>query len=298
MSSVTQLGYVGIEASDLAAWEGFGVDILGLQLARKEAGRLVFRMDEYEQRIIVTKGPADDLVFSGWEAASEAALRAIVERLGPAGVGVREGTREEAAARRVEKLFVCADADGNRVELYCGPAVTNQPFRSTVLRSPFVTGEQGLGHYFLVAKKDRQATLDFYIGLLGFRLSDFIREEIAPGIVADAAFLHCNGRHHTMAAAMMPVPKRIHHLMIEVADMGDVGAAYDRALDRGVPIEMTLGMHPNDKMFSFYVTTPSGFAVELGWGGLVVDDATWKVRSFDRLSEWGHRRAPPPGAAA
>lgn len=296
MNSIVQLGYVGIEASDLAAWESFGVEILGLQLAKKEADRLVFRMDEYEQRILVARGPADDLVFAGWEVASEATLRAIVERLGAAGVAVREGTGDETASRRVEKLFVCADPDGNRVELYCGPALTNVPFRSAALRSSFVTGEQGLGHFFLIARKDRQATLDFYVGLLGFRLSDYIRQELAPGIVADAAFLHCNGRHHTLATAMMPVPKRIHHLMIEVADIGDVGAAYDRVLDRRVPVEMTLGRHPNDEMFSFYVKTPSGFSVEVGWGGLVVDDATWKVRSFDRLSEWGHRPASPAAA--
>ncbi len=293
MSSVTQFGYVGIEASDLPAWEKFGVDVLGLQLSRKDADQLVFRMDEYEQRIIVTKGPADDLAFSGWETASEADLQEIVARLTAAGVVVTKASPEDTVARRVELLFLCTDPDGNRVELYYGPALTNAPFRSSALRSSFVTGEQGLGHYFLISKKDRKTTLDFYIGLLGFKISDYIRQELAPGIVADAAFLHCNGRHHTMAAAVMPTPKHIHHLMIEVADIADVGAAYDRAQDLGAPIEMTLGMHPNDKMFSFYVRTPSGFSIEFGYGGLIVDDATWRVKSFDRLSEWGHRPAAP-----
>ena len=73
--------------------------------------------------------------------------------------------------------------------------------------------------------------------------------------------------------------------------MRDVGMAWDRCLQAGQPFEMTLGMHPNDNMFSFYVKTPSGFAVEYGWGGLLIDDDTWEVQTLDRLHWWGHR--PP-----
>jgi len=52
---------------------------------------------------------------------------------------------------------------------------------------------------------------------------------------------------------------------------------------------MTLGGHPNDRMFSFYVKTPSGFAIEYGWGGLTIDDEeTWVVRTYDKLDIWGH----------
>ena len=47
-------------------------------------------------------------------------------------------------------------------------------------------------------------------------------------------------------------------------------------------------MHPNDRMFSFYARTPSGFDVEFGWGGRKIDDATWKVDRYDRMSVWGH----------
>lgn len=48
MSGVTRLGYVGIEASNLAAWKTFATQILGLQLHSEEPGqRLVFRMDQF-----------------------------------------------------------------------------------------------------------------------------------------------------------------------------------------------------------------------------------------------------------
>jgi hypothetical protein len=85
------------------------------------------------------------------------------------------------------------------------------------------------------------------------------------------------------------MPKRMHHFMLEVGAMEDVGRAYDRCLDAGVTIVNTLGMHPNDRTFSFYARTPSGFEVEVGWGGCKIDDATWEVRTYDRMSTWGHR---------
>ena len=115
-------------------------------------------------------------------------------------------------------------------------------------------------------------------------------------MVVDAAFTHCNSRHHTLAFAALPVPGQAHHFMIEVQNINDVGLAYDRLLAAGAPIEMTLGMHPNDRMFSFYVRTPSMISIEYGWGGLLIDDSEWEVVTHDRLSTWGHK--PPAMLAA
>jgi hypothetical protein len=57
----------------------------------------------------------------------------------------------------------------------------------------------------------------------------------------------------------------------------------------GVPVVSTLGRHSNDQMVSFYMSTPSGFEVEYGWGGRLVDDATWQVQRHDRGTLWGHK---------
>lgn len=295
MSSVTELGYVGIEASSLDDWERFGVGLLGMQAASRSDGMLTLRMDHKVHRWIIVAGSADDLAFTGFACASEADLRAIVARLRAAGTQVVDGDAQLAAARKVQQLAVTHDPLGNRVELYVGLADAGIAFRSDAGVSGFVTGAGGMGHQVLMEHgHDRRQLLDWY-GLLGFRLTDTIAQEVAPGIVAEVAFLHCNGRHHTVAFANMPFPKRMHHFMIEVADIRDVGLAYDRCMDARQPFEMTLGMHPNDKMFSFYVRTPSGVNVEYGWGGLIIDEATWQVQHLDKLSTWGHR---PPQVVA
>lgn len=295
MGSVTELGYIGIEASDLAAWERFGVELLGMQLARRSDDQLTLRMDDKAHRWIVVAGNADDLAFTGFGCATDADLDAIVAGLRAAGTEVAEGDASLAAARRVRRIAVTADPLGNRVELYVGLADGETSFSSARLAAGFVTGAAGAGHQVLMERgMDRRILLDWY-GLLGFRMTDVIDQELAPGIVASVAFLHCNGRHHTVALANMPFPKRMHHFMIEAAEMSDVGLAYDRCMDARQPFEMTLGMHPNDRMFSFYVRTPSGFNVEFGWGGLIIDEATWQVQHLDRLSSWGHR---PPQVVA
>ncbi|MFF4239989.1 VOC family protein [Actinomadura geliboluensis] len=296
MTGVKELAYVVYEASSLDDWEHFAVELLGMQLADKTADAVAFRTDEKVHRWLVQQGPADDLAASGYEVESDAALDAIAARLAAAGVEVEEGGAALAASRKVDRILVTADPMGNRVELVTGFADAATPFRSDVLLGGFVTGDGGAGHQVLLSKGvARETYLAFYEGLLGFRISDTIVEELAPGVVADLIFLRCNPRHHSVAFGDMPHPKRTHHFMVEVTDIRDVGTAYDRCMDAGQPFEMTLGMHPNDHMFSFYVQTPSGFSVEYGWGGLLVDDETWQVKTLDRLHSWGHR---PPEVVA
>lgn len=293
MTAIRQLGYLGFEVSDAARWERFAVDLLGLAVARRgDDGSVALRMDEQEQRIVLHPGPADDLAYLGFEAGSLAELEEIGAALARAGYAVSEGKPETAAARRVVRLLHVTDPSGIPVELYVGAAVAKQPFVSGPMPSGFVTGDEGLGHAVICAK-DAVATERFYSGLLGMRLSDRVRLSPAPNFTVEIRFLHANARHHTIAFGSVPMPRRMHHFMLEVRSPDDVGRAHDRALEAGVPLEMDLGKHPNDGMFSFYARTPSGFAVEIGSGGLKVDDATWSERTYDHVSVWGHK---PPAA--
>lgn len=292
MTGVNELAYVVYEVSDLADWEHFAVTLLGMQLGDKTSSGFTLRTDEKAHRWILVEGTADDLIRSGYEVESLEALEALVATLRAAGVEVTEGDAELAADRKVDRIFLTQDPIGNGIELVVGLADAEEPFASDTLVSGFVTGQGGAGHQVLLSQGiAREAYMDFYCGLLGFRISDNIVEELAPGVVADLMFLHCNPRHHSVALGDMPHPKRTHHFMVEVSDIRDVGMAWDRCIAAGQPMEMTLGMHPNDHMFSFYVVTPSGFSVEYGWGGLLIDDATWQPQVLDKLHWWGHAPA-------
>jgi len=303
MQSVSTLGYMVLGVSDLTAWEEFAVNVLGLQAGMRVPGEsLGLRMDDYEQRILLLRSELDDFLAAGWEFESNAALAAFVDQARARGVEVVEESAEVAALRRVARLFVCHDPDGIRHEFYSTAyrARTRDGFRSPVLRGAFSTGRLGAGHFVTVPRHSAQAKA-FCEDILGLRLSDTITGDAAPGVRLDVTFFHARaGRHHSLAIAEAPFParKRIHHIMVECTDPNDVGMAYDRCKRAGVPILMELGHHPNDQMFSFYMVAPSGFAIEFGAGGIVVDDATWEVRRYTELSDWGHAMNPPPPAPA
>ncbi|VTZ27587.1 3-methylcatechol 2,3-dioxygenase [Methylocella tundrae] len=294
MAEISNLAYVVFDVSDLPKWEEFAVDIVGMQVGRRDEGKLLsLRMDEYEQRVWLQQGNADDILVAGWELDTEGELEEFVHAAAKAGGRIRDGGHELAERRRVEKIYVCDDPTGYTHELFFGPTIIpiSKPFRSKVLQGlGFETGPLGLGH-ILTAANDYKESVGFYQKVLGLRISDYIRAEIAPGQVVDATFLHsASGRHHSLATAQFPAGKRLNHFMVQYQSMDDVGMAFDRAQRAGVPLVLDLGHHPNDRMFSFYVKTPSGFAIEIGSGGIVVDDDTWKIVNYSELSDWGHKR--------
>jgi Dihydroxybiphenyl dioxygenase BphC D1 len=67
MTSVTQLGYLGLSVGNVDEWERFATQILGLQANGRETdGSLFLRMDEYHHRFIVHPTGKDDLAYIGW----------------------------------------------------------------------------------------------------------------------------------------------------------------------------------------------------------------------------------------
>jgi 2,3-dihydroxybiphenyl 1,2-dioxygenase len=288
--SVASLGYLGFQVKDTAKWDAFATGVLGLM--RGEApGR--YRLDDLAWRIAVDAGDADDLAFAGFEVAGPSELADLHAKLTEAGVAVGNGDPELLAERGVLGLISCRDPDGLAVEVFYGPTRrTEAPFASPAGVGAFVTGEQGLGHIVL-ATKDLPAARSFYQDLLGFRLSDIIRMQPTPTFGFEMEFFHCNPRHHTLALIPVPMPKRLHHFMVQVPTLDAVGFALERATAAGAPITSSLGRHTNDHMVSFYVGSPAGFEVEFGHGALEVDDATWRVSRHDKPSSWGHKRTLP-----
>ena len=135
-----------------------------------------------------------------------------------------------------------------------------------------------------------EPTLALFRDVLGFGLSDVFNFQMGPDApVIRIYFLHgASGRHHSVALAEMPNPAGCVHMMVEVATLTEVGQAYDRMRAHGVKEMATMGEHENDKMTSFYMMTPGNFAIEYGYGGLIVDPPTWQTTYTQRVSIWGH----------
>lgn len=293
--TIGQLGYLGFRVSRIDAWEAFLGRGLGLMQGEASPRGPRFRADELAWRIALEPGPEDDLAFVGFEVADAAALDVVRRRLAEAGVRIGNDDPALRQERGVMGLVTCQDPDGLRVEIFYGPTLRRElPFASSTATGGFVTGDQGLGHIVLMSP-DVEALRRFYVELLGFRLSDIICMKVSPDSALEVEFYHCNGRHHTLALVPVPSPKRLHHFLLQVSSLDDVGVAMERMASVDAPLTQTLGRHTNDQMVSFYVGTPSGFEVEVGWGAIDVDDATWRVSRHDRTSIWGHKRIAPHG---
>ena len=288
MASVVSFGYAVIDTTDLPAWRTFAENILGMQVAEESDERLLLRMDGKTYRYDVRASDRNGLRAVGLEVKNAAALTELCARLDDAGYTTTPATPELLEERRVRGLAAFADPDGTMsIELYHGLLEAHEPFYS-VVGNEFVADDLGIGHVLQVVS-DVDTYRHLYMDLLGYRLSDEIRT--GPGRFA--TFLHCNGRHHSFAFSTADEirPQGVGHLMVEVTDLDMVGRAYDKGLRGEAKIIGTLGKHTNDKMISMYVRTPSGFGIEYGVGGIVVDDATWIPRLYDEAHYWGHDKS-------
>jgi 2,3-dihydroxyethylbenzene 1,2-dioxygenase len=284
MVGVTELGYIGLNISDADAWKDYASQCIGLEvLDDGEVDRFYLRMDNWHHRFIMHTGENDDLAYMGWRVAGEPDLREMERVLAENGVDFRVATQEENDERRVLGHLKLKDPAGVPVEIFYGPRVDlHLPFHpGRRMHDRFVTGNSGIGHC-LIASDDQRASYEFY-QMLGLRGS--IEYHLGtPGGIIKPIFMHCNDRQHSLAFGVPSNDKLLNHMMLEYADMNDLGASHDIIRKREIPVALQLGKHANDKALTFYSVSPSGWLMELGWGGCKPEPQ----QSYHHLDVFGH----------
>jgi 3,4-dihydroxy-9,10-secoandrosta-1,3,5(10)-triene-9,17-dione 4,5-dioxygenase len=289
MIDIRGLAYIVAEAQDPQAWRRYGEDVLGTMAQDAPGGGVYLKVDERHFRIAVVKGDSNRYFASGWEVASQEAFDAAIATLHKAGVEPQRADAALKEARKVLDLVWFTDPSGNRHELVLGFKSDFKRFASSQGVPYFITGSLGMGHTVLPAP-NFDATCAFFRDVFGFGLSDTFTHRFGPDAPAQRIhFLHCNNqRHHSLALFEGAVPSGCVHIMLEVPAMDEVGRAQDRMRLAGVKLMATLGRHVNDEMISFYMATPSGFALEYGCQGLLVDWEQHTVFESTAVSQWGH----------
>jgi 2,3-dihydroxybiphenyl 1,2-dioxygenase len=289
------LAYLGVAAEDLDQWRQFAATILGVEPEQPDEHSLVLRIDDKETRLLIEEGPVgsnNGCRYIGWSLAQGVLIDAAAARLERHGIEITAGTQQECARRAVDQMIWFDDPLGNRVECCTGHRDAARKPGFTRPLAGFKTDELGLGHVVLLAQQP-DAAIRFYQQVLGFRLSDSAQRPF------EATFLHVNPRHHSLAI-IRSERTALHHLMVEMLSLDDVGQAYDLVHNRKVQIGASMGRHSNDYMTSFYVMTPSRFMLEIGWGGRLVDMDNWTPEVLTcGPSLWGHERTwlPEPARA-
>lgn len=289
---IEALGYVLVTTPRLSDWVQMATGIAGMQAQEMELGKMVrLRLDGKAQRLLLqaTDGPAE--LGMGYMVRDAAALEQVAARLRAHGLELAVATPQELALRGVAGMLHFRDPDGYRVEIAHGlrdagtPLAPGRPIGGFRTRDGEV--DLGIGHTALLAG-DFAGMRKLYHEVLGFQLSDRATKPFL------AEFFHVNPRHHTLGLADAGTAAGVYHLMLEYLDWDDVGRAYDMALERPESIGVSLGRHANDHVTSFYLRTPDGWMLELGWAGRLIG-ADWQVAELPGMSLWGHDRTwlPP-----
>ena len=286
---VSQLGYIQLRVTSLSEWERFGRAV-GIQCIRPEAAdgsEMLLRIDERDYRFWLTEDQSDSLGAVGWEVGSPEAYDTVVGSARDWGVEVEECDPSYASTRRYRRVARLRDPAGMPVEIALAPLVGPDRFERSRPISGFKANNLGLGHLFAYVP-DIGEVEDFYKIVLGFRTSDYITW---PEADIDAVFLRCNARHHSIAFAesSTAAPGHLEHVMLETYEVDDLGLSIDALRRENFTLGTSLGRHINDRMLSFYASTPSGFWLEYGCDAVSVDnDDQWEVKRYSNGHTWGH----------
>jgi 2,3-dihydroxybiphenyl 1,2-dioxygenase len=288
-----QLGYLVVETERFADWRRFGRDAIGMHVEDTGRDALRFRLDDHQCRFLLQRGPAEDVTTLGWQVDDHRTFDEILTRVTRHGVPVIEGTTEDTELRGVERLVRFPGPNGLAQDLFTRARADDAPL-DTLVPGGFVTGESGIGHVAVTSTKPQQMR-GYYDTVFDARLTDYIDETIS-GLKFKIRFLRVNQRHHSIAIAAVnrlpinPIRTRVQHVNIQVADLDDMLASYQRVKDLGFQLALTVGQHMNDRELSYYAVTPSGFEWEVGWNPIVVDEKTWEPNTYQGISIWGHTR--------
>ena len=292
MINLLDIRYVRLGTGNLDLAEGYARDVLGLELARNEAGGRYFRSDNRDHTLVYFKGdPRDHTV--GFELRTPEELEAAAAELNNANIEVRAGSPDECEQRRVKSFIHFTDPTGNKIDLVVGPHHSGRRYFPS--RDAGITGFSHVGLCTTDAQRDER----FWTQVLGARVSDRIGE---------AALLRIDEVHHKVA--LFPTTRAgVQHVNHQVESIDDLMRAWYMLQKRGVRVVFGPGRHPTSGAMFLYFEGPDGMVFEYSTGVRSIrpeEEASYQPRQFPSANEsfcmWGSvpdiaefRKAPTLG---
>ena len=280
---ILDIHHVGLLSPEAAAHARFYLEVWGLQPAGEDRHARYLRGASTGHHIVslhpASRRGLHHLAFSvaGREAVDEAAIE--LERRGITIVAHPDYLDEQGAGYGLRFL----DPEKRCIELSAG--VTG----SSKGRPDGNGGPRRLCHVGLNTPWFEQI-VEFYTGILGFRISDRIEDQLA--------FLRCDRRHHVIVFNRADHPS-VNHVAYEIANVDDVMKAVSNLRARGHEPDWGPGRHgPGNNIFCYY-RDPAGYVNEFSSEIAYIEDeaihkpAVWR-RAPETLDFWG--TAGTPGA--
>jgi 2,3-dihydroxy-p-cumate/2,3-dihydroxybenzoate 3,4-dioxygenase len=280
----SRLGYCRLRCPDLGRSTSFYRELVGLTLAREEAGTVWLRCSDKPHDLILEAGAEPGISAIGFELEADGQLdtaHAIVERLG---LSPQWRDADGCAAMRVKRSLCFSDpVTGIEIDFYTGQDVVAES-----LDGP-ITKIARLGHVVLNVV-DLDAAHRFWVDELGFAVSDRV-----DGV---AEWLRCwpNPLHHSLAL-LQSDSNTFHHVNFMVTDVDDIGMAMNRMKAADVPIVFGPGRHLPSTSIFLYFLDPDGNSAEYSFGmELFEETGARDPRELEHKAEvmdiWGSKPDP------
>jgi catechol 2,3-dioxygenase len=141
----------------------------------------------------------------------------------------------------------------------------SQALRDLVPRGKLPFKLTKIGHVVLMST-DLRRSVEFYTGVLGFRVSDVYPETMMQGRMV---FMRCAADHHGVAlvgaAPGASKQHELHHLAFEVSTLDEVFRARDYLRKQGVKVEFE-GRRRAGCQIAVEFRDPDGHWLEIYWG--------------------------------
>jgi 2,3-dihydroxy-p-cumate/2,3-dihydroxybenzoate 3,4-dioxygenase len=275
MIEIVDIRYCRLGTADLKSAVDFATSMIGLEEVARADGQVYLRGDDRDHNICYFAGDPADHTF-GLEVETFEALDAAATTLEAAGVAVRRGSDDEAAARRVMGFINFRDPTGNSVDLVVRPHHSGRRY--------FPSRDAGITEFSHIGIKTDNPARDekFWSGLFNIQANDRI---------GDAALMSFDEVHHRIA--LFPTDHAgIQHINFQVESIDDIMRSHYFLTERQVQIRFGPGRHPTSGAMFLYYEGPDGMTYEYSSGVRNVDES-WRPRQLPFKDEsfcmWGAR---------
>ena len=280
---IQDIRHVGLLSPAIAAHSGFYLEAWGLQEAGEDQHGRYFRGSSTEHHILsLHPGNRRGLHHLAFSVEGSEAIDAAVTELD------RRGTTVVAQPHELDKPgggygLRFLDPENRCIEVSAGVAEHSND------RSANRVGPRRLCHVVLnTARFD--PIVEFYTDVLGFRVSDWIENQIA--------FLRCNRKHHVIAFSRADHAS-VNHVAYLMANVDGVMRGVSSLRARGQEPDWGPGRHgPGNNIFCYF-KDPAGYVSEFSSDMEYIEDesthepAVWR-RVPEQIDRWG--TAGPPSA--
>jgi len=247
MSRVTEIRYVGYGVADYDAEKNFYEEIWGLETVPSEDGMAWFKAQGHDEHHVVRLRKAEEnrIDVIALSADSRADVDALHDKVQAAG-GKIVSAPQELSTPGGGYGFRFFSPDGLQFEI-----------SSDVARGGKREIERWDGvpvkiSHIVLHSPDHKALVDWFVNVLGFRVSDWLGDFMC--------FLRCNDAHHRFA--ILPGPPCLNHVAYDMEGVDGMMRGVHRLKVKGVDIGWGPGRHTaGNNTFSYFVT-PGGFVTE------------------------------------